>query len=212
VRLKLGSSLSRIRGFDGFVAASCCVRVFPVNHGVNHGRRVSGFRPKLEIEMAYPDAFALRTSPFNTFLFSEVGLELNGSALTVLSLLARLGEDPWSQALNWARLPRPAIIDDLADCIRQMPLCPEALLDARITASRLILLLPVQAGSVARGNRDLTGALTIPKQLRLMIFYFALAFGMAMSIISITAPPASVAAPAEQANVPQTPATVVHTP
>jgi hypothetical protein len=162
--------------------------------------------------MAYPDAFALRTSPFNAFLFSEVGLELNGSALTVLSLLARLGEDPWSQALNWATLPRLAIIDDLADCIRQMPLCPQALLDARITASRLILLLPVQNGSPPRGNSDATGASTIPKQVRLMVISFALAFGMAMSIISISTPPDSVAAPTEQASVPEAPATVAHTP
>ncbi len=162
--------------------------------------------------MAYPDAFALKTSPFNAFLFSEVGLELNGSALTVLSILARLGEDPWSQALNWTRLPKPAVIDDLADRIRQMPLCPQALLDARITASQLILLLPLQNGSLPRGNSDLTSGLTMPKQVRLMIFYCVLAFGVAMNIILISAHPDSVAVPTEQASVPQAPSTVVHTP
>src|SRR5580704_12581454 len=120
--------------------------------------------------MAHPDAFALSNSPFNPFLFSEVGLELNGSALTVLSTLARLGDDPWTVALNWARQPRPAIIDHLADRIRQMPLCPQALLDARVTASRLILLLPLQSSSRSRGRSDPMSWSGLPKQLRLAIF------------------------------------------
>ena len=48
--------------------------------------------------MSHPDAFALKNSGLNEFLFAEVGIELNGSPLTILSILARLGQDPWVEA------------------------------------------------------------------------------------------------------------------
>jgi hypothetical protein len=169
-------------------------------------------RAALEIKMAYPDAFALKNSPFNAFLFSEVGLESNGSALTVLSTLARLGEDPWTQALSWARLPRPTIIDHLADRIRQMPLCPQALLDARSTASRLILLLPTHNGNVLRRNGNPAIGSTIPKELRLLIFYGALAIGMAVNLMAVSARQGSDAIPTEQTTPPQVAVPVAHVP
>ncbi len=53
--------------------------------------------------MTSTDAFALKNSDLNTFLFADVGTELNGSALTILSVLARLGEDPWAEAARWAK-------------------------------------------------------------------------------------------------------------
>ena len=160
--------------------------------------------------MANPDVFALKNSALNPFLFSEVGPELNGSALTVLSVLARLGEDPWSQALSWTKLPRVAVIDRLADRIGRMPLRPQALLDARITASRLILLLPSQNGSLSDANSDPKSRSTIPKWVPLTIFYCALAIAMAMNVMS--AYPGSVAIPAEHTSMSQPPSTVVHPP
>ena len=56
--------------------------------------------------MSTSDVFALEKSGLNTFLFAEVGTETNGSVLTVLSVLARLGRDPWEQAARWASLPK----------------------------------------------------------------------------------------------------------
>ena len=94
--------------------------------------------------MARPDVFALSSTGLDTFLRSEVGTELNGSTLTVLSALARLGFDPWAEAASWARLPRVATIDRLAGLIAQMPLCPESLSEAHGTAARLTNLLPGQ--------------------------------------------------------------------
>ena len=38
--------------------------------------------------MTTSDAFALKNSGLNAFLFAEVGTELNGSPLTILSVLA----------------------------------------------------------------------------------------------------------------------------
>jgi hypothetical protein len=48
-----------------------------------------------------PDAFALKNSGLNGFLYADVGPELNGCALTVLSMIARLGQVPWAQAARW---------------------------------------------------------------------------------------------------------------
>ena len=92
--------------------------------------------------MAQSNVFAFNNSGLGAFLYAEVGTELNGSALTILSVLARLGQDPWAVAATWAKLPRAAIIDRLTQSIIQMPLCPQALVEARITAGRLTLLLP----------------------------------------------------------------------
>ncbi len=56
--------------------------------------------------MAKADVFALKNSGLEAFLLAEVGTEWNGSGLTVLSLLARLGKDPWAEAATWSKLPR----------------------------------------------------------------------------------------------------------
>jgi hypothetical protein len=100
--------------------------------------------------MTTSDAFALKNSGLNNFLFAEVGTELNGSPLTILSVLARLGQDPWAEAAKWTKLPKGAMIDRLTQCIAQMPLPPQALTEARATASRLILLLPSSSSQAAR--------------------------------------------------------------
>ena len=91
-------------------------------------------------------------SRLNTFLFSEVGTETNGSMLTVLSVLARLGRDPWDQAARWAALPNATIVDRLAECIRQMPLSAQALADANETAQRLIQLLRESSSTLSAGT------------------------------------------------------------
>ena len=113
--------------------------------------------------MTQTDVFAFQKSALASFLFAEVGTEANGSQLTVLSVLARLGQDPWEQAGQWVRLPKTTIIDRLTASIAQMPLSEQARLDARKTATRLIQLLPTHTSqsdgskAVAAGRRRLTG-------------------------------------------------------
>jgi len=96
------------------------------------------------------DAFVLKNSGLDRFLFAEVGTEQNGSSLTVLSTLARLGKDPWAQAAEWARMTPAAMVVGLTQSIVQMPLCPRALVEAPATAARLVLLLPRQAGNTGQ--------------------------------------------------------------
>ena len=90
----------------------------------------------------HTDIFAIDQSPFNLFLFAEVGTESNGSRLTILSLLARQGLDPWAEAARWAERSRTANIDRMVHLLAQIPLPTNPPRDARITATRLVLLLP----------------------------------------------------------------------
>ena len=128
--------------------------------------------------MTQSDAFALKNSGLNEFLFAEVGNELNGSPLTILSVLARLGQDPWVEAARWAKLPKAAIIDCLAYSISQMPLSPQALGEARATATRLILLLPSQIQLPLKGQ----SATTIMSKARANWVAVALAATLAFGI------------------------------
>ena len=112
--------------------------------------------------MARPDAFALQRSDLNPFLFAEVGTERSGMALTVVSVIARLGEDPWDEARRLSALPKSAAANCLAQIIAQMPASPWDPAEAAAIASRLIPLLPansrISRPGVASPIRGLAGA------------------------------------------------------
>jgi hypothetical protein len=71
------------------------------------------------------------------FLFGTVGVEENGMSLSVLSALARLGLDPWAEAIRLAALRKE---DAVAAIARHL-----ALADGSGVAARLAALLPVRA-------------------------------------------------------------------
>jgi hypothetical protein len=96
--------------------------------------------------MSSSDAFALRRSGSNEFLFASVGTEPNGMALSVLSLFARLGDDPWKEAGKLVGLPEGEAIESLAQAISGMPRSVWTLLDATAIATRLVALLPTRLG------------------------------------------------------------------
>lgn len=116
------------------------------------------------------DAFALKNSGLNAFLFAEVGTEQNGSELTILSILARLGKDPWAQAAEWARMSEATTIEYLTRSITQMPLCPSALAEARVTAARLVMLLPRNSGSTVHAASRTIADLKTPAWLPMAVF------------------------------------------
>jgi len=136
--------------------------------------------------MSTSDAFALKNSGLNEFLLAEVGTGVNGLPLTILSVLARLGKDPWTEAAQWTKMPKASIIDRLADSILQMPLRPQALVEARATAARLILLLPAQAQQSQKID-DMKNLISItPKWVPMAVFLAGLAFGIAFEMIPAT--------------------------
>ena len=100
--------------------------------------------------MASSDAFALRQSGLNEFLFAPVGTEANGMTLSLVSVFARLGNDPWLEAGKLARLPKSEAIESLARLIAGMPTSIWPLPAATVHAARLITLLPTQSGESGR--------------------------------------------------------------
>ena len=158
-----------------------------------------------------PDAFALKNSGLDGFLYADVGSELNGSALTILSMIARLGHDPWAEAARWAALPRAGVIDSLARSIAQMPLAPSALAETRVTAARLALLLPAPAQAMRQDGAGLFEHSEASKRTAITIVYCALAAGMALSVLLQPHPAAPTATPTWQAAGTKVPGTRTQT-
>lgn len=87
--------------------------------------------------MANSDVNALGRSDLNRFLYAEIGTEPNGTALNMLSVLARMGCDPWSEAGRLASLSKSEASESLTRMIAGLP-------DARAAAERLTGLLPMR--------------------------------------------------------------------
>jgi hypothetical protein len=81
-------------------------------------------------------------SEFNAFLFSPIGDDRNGMPLSVVSLLARRGLDPWQEAASLAAMPADAATRRLESLIRALPGQPLTLPDSGAVAHRLSALLP----------------------------------------------------------------------
>ncbi len=100
--------------------------------------------------MSSSDAFALRRSRLNEFLFAPVGTEANGMTLSVVSLLARQGNDPWQEAGRLAGLPKAEATESLARIIASLPTNVWPQQAATTVAARLIALLPKQAENLGQ--------------------------------------------------------------
>ena len=100
--------------------------------------------------MTTPDVSALQRSDLNDFLFADVGLEPNGMMLSVVSLLARRGNDPWREAGRLAGLPKAAAADSLAHDIAEMPHGRWTLPGSAAIAARLVGLLPQRPARAER--------------------------------------------------------------
>lgn len=131
------------------------------------------------------DVFAFRKSGLDAFLHSAVGAEANGSTLTILSVLARLGKDPWAEAERWSALPKAAVIDSLAQSIAQMPLAPSAIAEARDNAARLVHLLPRSTQRLRQASAAQSQTPTL-KWVLLAVLYFAFAGGMILAATPIS--------------------------
>ena len=155
--------------------------------------------------MPQSDAFAFKNSGLNAFLFAEVGNEVNGSPLTILSVLARLGLDPWIEAARLTKMPKAALIDSLANSISQMPLSPQALIDARTTATRLIQLLPSQVLSPLKRETISLRKSSIPGWVPYAVVVAALAFAVVYEMVPSAAPTDVIAPFGQTTGAPRTP-------
>ncbi len=77
------------------------------------------------------------------FLFAEAGAGLDGMPFTILSVLARLGLDPWDEAGRLAKLSDQEATSQLARILAAQPGTLTAGADG--VAARLVTLLPGRA-------------------------------------------------------------------
>ncbi len=138
--------------------------------------------------MPQSDVFALKNSSLNAFLFADVGIEANGSGLTILSVLARLGKDPWAEAALWAKQPPTAAINSLAASIGRMPLSQAALQNARATAARLVELLPKPSLPYRRSAGPRGGALARLNARYMVFIYLGLCLALNLGMAFATKP------------------------
>ena len=83
----------------------------------------------------------LRTD-FDSFLFAPIGEDTNGLPLTLLSVFARLGIDPWEEAADLSQLPLEPALQRLTSRLEAAPNArPESAADTVNIATRLIALL-----------------------------------------------------------------------
>lgn len=128
--------------------------------------------------MPNSETFALRRSGLDEFLCAIVGTEPNGMALNLMSVFARLGNDPWREAGRLVELPRSEAIDSLARTIAGMPKSVWSLPDATTIATRLVTLLPKRLGS-AEPRPATHGKAHL---LRIGLLLAAIAFGVAYTL------------------------------
>ena len=136
--------------------------------------------------MAMSDVTALQRSDLNEFLFADVGTEASGMMLSVVSLFARQGNDPWREASRLADLPKAAAADSLAHSIAEMPHGRWNLPDAAAIAGRLIGLLPARPAKAER--RLAAGAVVWMPSPRSAIVLACVALGIAYAVMALMRP------------------------
>lgn len=152
--------------------------------------------PQEEMRVSRRDHATLQNLGLDPFLFAEVGTEANGSTLTMLSLLARLGQDPWAEAARWAKLPKAAAIESLTQVISGVPLfLDRTVSDTRAVAAHLVMLLPTQDWLPDSKSAPISGKTTVqalgktlrmtvmPQWLPMALLACALAIGVALTLV-----------------------------
>ncbi len=89
-------------------------------------------------DVLHPDG-----SDYDAFLFAELGEDRTGAAVTVLSALARLDLEPWTEASELSRLGREGAKVRLTTHFEAITYIPALASESR--AAKLILLLPKRA-------------------------------------------------------------------
>jgi hypothetical protein len=79
---------------------------------------------------------------FQDFLYAPLDANRDEMPLSVLSALARLGIDPWTEAAELTELPIDAAKERLASLLARLPGGCWAQAESRIIVSRLVQLLP----------------------------------------------------------------------
>lgn len=83
---------------------------------------------------------------YAAFLYNAVGEDARGASVTVLSMLARLGVDPWQEAHELAGMPAASARQRLGVLMQRFVDVP-SMVPARLeVVSRLLAVLPRETG------------------------------------------------------------------
>jgi hypothetical protein len=85
------------------------------------------------------------TTRFNDFLFAAIGVDANGTDLSVLSALARINVDPWDEATRLAAMPKSTAVKALGSALALTTGKTWKTSEVQVTAARLVELLPRQS-------------------------------------------------------------------
>ena len=107
--------------------------------------------------------YSLGNSAYNAFLHAEVGEDSNGTRLTVLTALTRLGVDPWLEAARLSDLPRDVAVTALAATIARLPEGNWKAADSEAIAMRLANFLPGHSSAPLAQPQPRAGAARAPE-------------------------------------------------
>lgn len=85
---------------------------------------------------------------YNAFLYATIGVDANGSAVSVLSAMARLNLDPWQESKALAELSASAAARRLASLIAAAPGGSLNLGEQGGRVDRLVKLLPARTSAL----------------------------------------------------------------
>jgi hypothetical protein len=120
------------------------------------------------------------TPEFDDFLFARINADSEDTPLSMLSVLARLGLDPWEEAAKLAQLPRASAVQRLVSLIAAIP---SAYPDAGTVSNRLIGLLPSPPSLTVPGRPKLVFSDLLSTRLAVGI---ALALTLIIQLILMT--------------------------
>jgi hypothetical protein len=114
---------------------------------------------------------AASSSELEDFLHSDIGVQPNGMPLTVLSLLARMGVDPWCEAERLSALPSESAASWMAAAISRSPAFSCKQSDVTTLASHLVDRLPAHARD-SQFDASMSGGLnSVPVWVLMVAFY-----------------------------------------
>ena len=92
--------------------------------------------------MSGMDGIRQRVTPFDGFLYADLGQDRTGNAVSVLSALARLGLDPWVEAAGLSAMSQKGAREHLGLLLSRFSDVPALGRDPGAIISRLVDLLP----------------------------------------------------------------------
>lgn len=122
-------------------------------------------------QMIYAGGPTTSSSELEGFLLSDVGIQPNGMPLTVLSLLARMGVDPWSEAEHLSTLSNESAVSWMAIAINRSPPYSWEQSDVTALASHLVDRLPARSRGPQFDTSTSSGLEAIPVWVLMVVIY-----------------------------------------